>query len=447
MSQPSFAKSDALQRRLHELVPGGAHTFARGADQFPEDMAPVIVDGVGARVRDPNGNWFVEYGSGMRAVTLGHGYAPVVEAVRAAIGGGVGFSRPTTMEIDAAEDFVVDGHRRGDGELTKNASDATAAAVRLSRAATGRDHVAACAQPFFSGQDWFVGSLPLDAGVPAAVRELTHRFPYNDLDALRALLAERPIACVIMEPASSTAEPAPGYLEGVREVCDAAGTVLVFDETITGFRWSEHGAGHLYGVTPDLSTWGKAMGNGFPVSALGGKRELMELGGLRTERERVFLLSSTHGAEVGGLAVFRAVVAAYRETDPIATMERQGTLLADGVNAAARDAGIEQHVRAFGRSSCLVFETRDAEGQPSQAYRTLFLQELLLGGVLGQSFVISAAHTDADVELTLDAVRAALPVYRKALEAGSTDGLLHGRPVAPGHRRYAAPRELASGSH
>jgi glutamate-1-semialdehyde 2,1-aminomutase len=245
-----------------------------------------------------------------------------------------------------------------------------------------------------------------------------------------------------MEPASSTAEPAPGYLEGVRALCDEFGTVLVFDETITGFRWSEHGAAHLYGVTPDLSSWGKAMGNGFPVSALAGKRELMELGGLRTERERVFLLSSTHGAEVGGLAAFRAVVAAYRETDPIGTMERQGARLAEGVNAAARDAGIEQHVRAIGRPSCLVFETRDAEGEPSQAYRTLFLQELLLGGVLGQSFVITAAHTDADLEQTLDAVRAALPVYSKALEAGSTDGLLHGRPVAPGHRRYAEPRRI-----
>ena len=442
MGLPSFERSIALQQRLHELVPGGAHTFARGADQFPEDMAPVIVDGAGARVRDADGNWFVEYGSGMRAVTLGHGYEPVVAAVRAAIGGGVGFSRPTVMELEAAEDFVATVTGAEMVKFTKNASDATAAAIRLSRAVTGRDHVAACAQPFFSGQDWFVGTLPLDAGVPAAVRELTHRFPYNDLDALRALLAERPIACVIMEPASSTAEPEPGYLEGVRELCDATGTVLIFDETITGFRWSEHGAAHLYGVTPDLSSWGKAMGNGFPVSALAGKRELMELGGLRTERERVFLLSSTHGAEVGGLAAFRAVVAAYRETDPIATMERQGALLAEGVNAAARDAGVEQYVRATGRPSCLVFETRDADGQPSQDYRTLFLQELLLGGVLGQSFVISAAHTDADVELTLDAVRSALPVYRKALEAGSTDGLLHGRPVAPGHRRYAEPRRI-----
>ncbi|MBA3907329.1 MAG: glutamate-1-semialdehyde 2,1-aminomutase, partial [Pseudonocardiales bacterium] len=370
VSQPSFEKSEALQRRLHDLVPGGAHTFARGSDQFPEGMAPVIEEGLGARVRDVDGNWFVEYGMGMRAVTLGHAYEPVVAAVRAAIGRGVSFSRPSALELEAAEDFLGLITGADMVKFTKNASDATAAAVRLSRAATGRDHVAVSSQPFFSGQDWFVGMLPLDAGVPAAVRDLTHRFAYNDLHALRALLEARAIACVIMEAGSATAEPGPGYLEGVRALCDAHGAVLIFDETITGFRWSERGAQHLYGVTPDLSCWGKAMGNGFPISALAGKRELMELGGLRTEHDRVFLLSSTHGAETGGLAAFRAVVKAYRETDPVATMERQGALLADGVNEAARQAGIDEHVRALGRPSCLVFETCDADGHPSQAYRT-----------------------------------------------------------------------------
>jgi glutamate-1-semialdehyde 2,1-aminomutase len=442
VTPPEFARSNALQRRLHEIVPGGAHTFARASDQFPEGMAPVIVDGHGACVRDADGNRFVEYGMGMRAVTLGHGYEPVVEAVRAAIGTGTSFSRPSVLEVDAAEDFLDLVPGADMVKFTKNASDATAAAVRLARAATGRDHVAICDHPFFSGQDWFVGSLPLDAGVPGAVRDLTHRFGYNDVASLRAVLDRWPVACVVMEPARGTEEPEPGYLQQVRELCTDRGTALVFDETITGFRWSEHGAQGVYGVTPDLSCWGKAMGNGFPVSALAGRRDLMELGGLRTDRERVFLLSSTHGAETGSLAAFRAVVAAYRAIDPVAIMERQGTALAEGVNEVARDAGVDRHVRVVGRPSCLVFETRDAQGRPSQAFRTLFLQEMLLRGVLGQSFVISAAHTDADVEHTVEAVRGALPVYRKALEAGSTDGLLHGRPVAPAHRRFAAPRQL-----
>ena len=439
-----FDRSNLLQARLHELVPGGAHTFAKGSDQYPEGMAPVLVRGRGARVWDVDGNEFVEYGMGMRAVTLGHGYGPVVEAVRAAIGDGVSFSRPTELELAAAEDFLALVPGADMVKFCKNASDATSAALRLARAATGRDVVAYCAdQPYFASQDWFVGTLPMHTGVPAAVRGLTRPFPYGDLPSLAAVLEAQPVAAVILEAASALAEPEPGYLEGVRALCDRHGAVLVFDETITGFRWAAGGAQGVYGVVPDLSTWGKAMGNGFSVAALAGRRELMELGGLRTDRPRVFLLSSTNGAETTGLAAFRAVARAYRETDPVAVMERQGRVLAEGVNAAAAEAGVGEALSVVGRPSCLVFRTADATGAPSQAMRTLFLSKTLRRGVLGQSYVISAAHTDADVERTVAAARAAMPAYRKALETGRPEDLFDGRPVAPAHRLLAAPRRLA----
>jgi glutamate-1-semialdehyde 2,1-aminomutase len=441
----SLARSAALQSRLHDLVPGGAHTFAKGSDQYPEDMAPVLVRGRGARVWDVDGNSYVEYGMGMRAVTLGHAYEPVLAAVRAAIADGVSFTRPTELEVLAAEDFLALVPGADMVKFCKNASDATSNALRLARAATGRDLVAYCHdQPYFSSQDWFVGTLPINAGVPDAVRSLGRSFAYNDLDSLRRVLEvdRGNVACVILEAASAMAEPAPGFLEGVRALCDEHGTVLVFDETITGFRWAAGGAQSVYGVVPDLSTWGKAMGNGFPIAALAGRRELMELGGLRTDGPRVFLLSSTNGAETASLAAFRAVVAAYAETDPVATMERQGRLLADGVNEAAREAGIEEFLDVVGRPSCQVFRTRDADGAPSQAMRTLFLQEILQRGVLGQSYVISAAHTDADVEQTVEAARGAAVAYRKALETGRPGDLVPGRPVAPAHRRFAAPRDL-----
>jgi glutamate-1-semialdehyde 2,1-aminomutase len=276
------------------------------------------------------------------------------------------------------------------------------------------------------------------------VRSLVRPFPYDDLDALRAVLEAEPVAAVILEAASAAAEPTPGYLEGVRALCDRHGAVLVLDETITGFRWAAGGAQAVYGVTPDLSTWGKAMGNGFSVAALAGRRDLMELGGLRTDRPRVFLLSSTNGAETTGLAAFRAVVQAYRETDPVATMERQGRALAEGVNAAAAEAGVAGHLSVVGRPSCQVFRTLDADGLPSQAMRTLFLQEILRHGILGQSYVISAAHTDADVARTVEAAGAAAVTYRRALETGRPEELFRGRPVAPGHRRMAEPRRLAA---
>ena len=279
-------------------------------------------------------------------------------------------------------------------------------------------------------------------GIPSSSREATVRFGYNDLESLSTALAKDDVACVILEAATANGEPEPGFLEGVRKLCDSHGTLLIFDEMITGFRWSARGAQAVYGVRPDLSCWGKAMGNGFPLSALAGKREFMELGGLRTDRERVFLLSTTHGAEAVSLAAFRAVVKAYAHDEPVRRMEHAGQLLADGVEAAVRAEGLGEYVQVTGRPSCLTFITRDRDGRPSQAYRTLFLQELLDRGVLGQSFVTSAAHTDLDIALTVDAVRGALPTYRRAIEQGSVEGLLNGRPVAPALRRFAAPRRI-----
>ncbi|MCM6772167.1 glutamate-1-semialdehyde 2,1-aminomutase [Nocardia sp. CDC159] len=435
-----FRRSNAIQARLHELIPGGAHTYARGSDQYPEFMTPILVRGSGAHVWDCDGNAYIEYGMGLRSVTLGHGYRPVVVAVTQAIARGVNFSRPTELELAAAEDFLALVPGADMVKFAKNGSDATTAAVRLARAATGRATVAVCAQPFFSVDDWFIGTTEMNAGVPESISTVT--FPYNDPDALAAVLAARDVACVVMEAATALAEPAPGYLAEVRALCDRFGTVLIFDEMITGFRWSAGGAQAVYGVTPDLSCWGKAMGNGFPISALAGRREFMELGGLRTDRDRVFLLSTTHGPETGSLAAFRAVVRAYADTDPIGRMERAGRRLADGVNKIAAELGIAEYLQVLGRPSCLIFVTRDPDGHPSQPYRTLFLQELLDRGVLGQSFVTSAAHTDADIDHTIAACLPAARIYRRALESGTVAGLLRGRPVAPALRRRASPRQI-----
>lgn len=442
---PAFERSTAAQARLHELVPGGAHTYARGADQYPEDMAPVIERGFGARVEDLDGNVFVEYGMGLRAVTLGHGYEPVTSAVAEAISQGTSFTRPSALELRAAETFLEQVPGADMVKFAKNGSDVTTAAVKLARAATGRTRVAVCrSQPFFSTDDWFIGTTPMWAGTLAEERRLTVGFDYNDLDSVRSLLARYPgeIACLVLEPATAGSEPEPGFLEGLRDLADEDGFVLVFDEMITGMRWSRHGAQHVYGVTPDLSTWGKALGNGFPISALAGRRELMELGGLRTDASRVFLLSTTHGAETAGLAAYLAVERAYRERDVVGEMERAGKVLADAVTGEIRAAGLADHIALVGRPSCLVYGTRGPDGQPSQAFRTLFLQELLRGGVLGQSFVVSAAHTDDDLQVTVDAVRRALPVYRRALDLGDATGLFRGRPVAPALRERSAPRQV-----
>jgi glutamate-1-semialdehyde 2,1-aminomutase len=228
----------------------------------------------------------------------------------------------------------------------------------------------------------------------------------------------------------------------VRELCGRDGVVLIFNDTITGFRGSTSGVQSVCGVTPDLSTWGKAMGNGFTIAAIAGRRTQVELGGLNTDRPRVFLLSSTHGAGTVSLAAFRAVVRACAETDPVAPMERRGAALAVGVNAVAAEAGVDAALTVVGRPSCQIFRTANASGAPSQAMRMLFLQEIMRRGVLGQSFVIAAAPSDADVEQTVEAAREATVAYRKALETGRPENLLKGRPVAP---RAPVARRPAAG--
>ena len=428
----NFERSTALAGRLHELIPGGAHTYAKGDDQYPEGMAPVIERGDGCRVWDVDGNVFLEYGMGLRSVTLGHAYPAVLAAVEQAMRRGLNFVRPAALELTAAEALLDLLPNAEMVKFAKNGSDATTAAVKLARAATGRDLVAMCGdQPFFSTDDWFIGATPMAAGIPQAIRDLTLRFPYNNPPALEALFAAHPsaIACVIMEAATSV-EPEPGYLEAVQAICRRHGALFILDEIITGFRWHLGGAQAVYGVQPDLATFGKALGNGFSIAALVGRRDLMELGGLRDERDRVFLLSTTFGAESTSLAAALEVMRIYREEGVIEHLYRAGERLSVGVAEVAGAHGVADRFQLRGRPCNLVFATLGTEGAPSQAFRTLFLQELISRGVLAPSFVVSYAHRDAEIDQTVEAIDGALVVYARALADG-VEAHLRGRPVRP----------------
>lgn len=437
LTPANFVGSQALQARLHAAIPGGAHTYAKGDDQFPEFMAPYLSHGEGCQVWDVDGNEFIEYGMGLRAVTLGHAYPPVVTAAQQQLALGTNLGRPTMLELATAEEFL-DFTRAGDMvKFTKNGSDATTAAVRLARAYTGRPVVGICqSHPFFSVDDWFIGATPMAAGIPAAVRALTGGFRYNDLASAEALFAANPgqVACLLLE-VEKDVPPAPGFLAGLRRLCDREGSLLVFDEIITGFRWHNQGAQALYGVQPDLSAWGKALANGLALAALSGRRELMERGGLRHPHERVFLLSTTYGAETHALAAARAVMRTYAAEPVVEHLRTQGERLRQGVAQAARDQGVGAQFQVTGPACCLAYATRDAEGQPSQAFRTLFLQETIRRGLLLPSFVISYAHTPAIVDETVARVHEALGVYRRALEDGIGAHLL-GRAVKPVFRTH-----------
>jgi glutamate-1-semialdehyde 2,1-aminomutase len=423
----SFTRSRELQERLRKVIPGGAHTYAKGADQFPEQFPCVITRGSGCRVWDADGNEFIEYGMGLRAVTLGHAYPAVVEAVQKSLTLGTNYTRPSAVELECAERFleIIDGADMV--KFTKDGSTADTAALKLARKHTGRELVAICAEhPFFSYDDWFICTTTMDGGIPARYRDETVRFRYNDVESLRALFLAHParIAAVFLEPARST-EPAPGFLQGVQALCREHGAILVFDEMITGFRWHIGGAQKLYGVVPDLSTFGKAVANGFSLSVLCGKRELMRLGSREREQDDVFLLSTTHGAETPSLAAAVATMEVYRREPVIEHLHAQGERLARGVKQAAVRHGVQGHFELSGRPCNLLFGTRGPDGKPSQSFRTLFLQETLRRGFIMPSLVVSYAHTNEDIDRTIDAIDGALAVYARALESGAAEA---GRP-------------------
>jgi glutamate-1-semialdehyde 2,1-aminomutase len=426
-----------MQARAHSLIPGGAHTYAKGEDQYPLSAPGFIKRGLGCHVWDIDGNEFIEYGMGLRAVTLGHAYQPVIEAAHRQMLLGENYTRPASIEVECAEEFLglIDGADMV--KFAKNGSDATSAAAKLARAYTGRDLIARCGdQPFFSTDDWFIGTTPMSAGIPQVIQDLTLQFRYNDIDSLRSLFEQNPgrIACVILEAATSV-EPKADFLSSVQALCRAEGAVFILDEMITGFRWHLGGAQKEYGITPDLSTFGKAIGNGFSVSALAGKRELMELGGMHHDRERVFLLSTTHGAENHSLAAAIETMRIYREDNVVEFLYRQGERLRAGVNREIELLGIGDYFELLGRPCNLIFATRDQSRQPSQPFRTLFLQEMIKHGLITPSLVVSFSHTDADIDRTIEAVGASLQVYRRALEDGVEKHLV-GRPVKPVFRKF-----------
>ena len=435
--QANFSNSRALQSKAHRLIPGGAHTYAKGDDQYPEQAPGFIVRGKGCHVWDLDGNEYIEYGMGLRAVSLGHAFDPVVEAAYKQMLLGTNFGRPAKIEVDLAEAMlgILDGADMV--KFAKNGSDVTTAALKLARAHTGRDLVAICGDhPFFSVDDWFIGTTELNAGIPEAISRMTMKFRYNDLADLRQLFDNHPeqIACVVLEP-ETVVPPAPEYLSQLKQLCEDRGAVLVFDETITGFRWHLAGAQGFHGVVPHLSTFGKALGNGFAIAALVGKREIMRLGGLDHDQPRVFLLSTTHGAETHALAAALEIIRIYRERHVVEFLWKQGERLRTLLNRSIAENHLEEFFKLAGRPCNLIFLTHDQDLQRSQPFRTLFMQELIRRGVIGPSFVVSFSHSDADIDHTAEAVHGALLVYRKAIDEG-VEKYLEGRPVRPVYRKF-----------
>lgn len=430
-----------FKQRLLNVIPGGAHTYSRGHDQYPENAPQIMASGKGAYTYDNNGIEYLDYGMALRAVNVGYAEDEIDLAAFAQIKNGNNLTRASMIELEAAE-LLVDLIDSIDMvKFTKNGSTAVSAAVKLSRAYTGRVLIARCAeQPFFSYDDWFIGSTPITRGIPSNIIEQTKLFNYNNIASLEQLIAQYPdqLACVILEPsavdhpAPSLTHPGETYLHDVQRLCKKHGIVFVLDEMITGFRWHLKGAQHYYNIQPDLCTFGKAMANGFSVAAIAGKRDIMELGSIEfAGRERLFLLSTTHGAEMSGLGAFVKTMELLQRDKIVDHLWSYGDKLIKLINTKAFDAGIAEYVKAGGVACSPWYATYDKTGAANLSYRTLFSQEMIKHGVLMPWIALSFRHGETELEKTGFALEKAFKVYAQAIEQGSTDGLLKGAAIKP----------------
>lgn len=433
-----FSRGLQLSERLHELVPGGSHTYSKGEDQFPARSPRIMARAEGAYCWDVDGNQYLDWAMGNRVMILGHADPVVNDAVKRQMDLGMNFSRPGILECELAE-YLVDLWPVAEMvKFGKNGSDVTTAALKLARAATGRKLVAYCADhPFFSIHDWFIGTTPMNAGVPEEAAAHTLRFPYNDIGAVERLFDAYPnqIAAIILEPVKND-EPADGFLDRLRDLTQRHGTVLVFDEMISGLRFDLRGAQHRWGVYPDLATFGKAIGNGYSISVLAGRRDIMELGGLRHDKPRVFLLSQTHGAEHAGLAACRATLDECAARDASAHAWATGARLVAGIREIAKDAGVENFVRMIGFDCNPQLLATKPDGTYWPELHTAVHEELIAHGVLLPWTSICLVHGELEIEMTLDAMRRAAQRAARAIESNTVDASFEGPAVKPVFRKF-----------
>jgi glutamate-1-semialdehyde 2,1-aminomutase len=422
----SFAKSQAFLARSQQVIPLGSQTFSKSRTQYPYGVSPFfITHAKGSRVWDLDGNEYIDFVSSLASITLGYQDPDVNQAVRQQLDeSGVIFSLPHPLETEVAELICEMVPCAEMVRFGKNGSDATAGAIRVARAFTNRDRVAVCG--YHGWQDWYIGSTARNRGVPQAVRDLTHAFKYNDLDSLDQLLRAHPggFAAVILEPMNVLA-PLPGFLEGVKALAHQHGALLVFDETITGFRYANGGAQALFGVTPDLATFGKGMANGYPVSAVVGRRDVMMM------MEEIFF-SFTFGGETLSLAAAKATLTKLKSSPVTQTLAAHGQrIMADLKSTIARHQ-LQDVFSTSGHPTWSFLNISDARGASAFEIKTLWMQEMHERGILSVgTHNVNFAHTEADITALLDAYENILPMIGEVLSQGRLAQALRCEPLVP----------------
>lgn len=424
-SMSRYAKSTSHLKRAEQTIPLGSQTFSKSRTQYAVGISPLYAAKArGAKIWDLDGNCYIDLVSALASVTLGYGDKGVEKAVRKQLTRGVSMSLPGVLESEVSELIVEMVPSAEMVRFGKNGTDATSAAIRLARAYTGRDHIIVCG--YHGWQDWFIGSTTRNKGVPDAVSALTHKFDYNDIASLEVLLKEYDgkIAAVIMEP-MNVVFPDPGFLEAVQRLTKGVGALLVFDETITGFRFSKGGAQELFGVTPDLSTFGKGMANGFPLSAIVGRRDIM------MEMEEIFF-SGTFGGELLSLAAAKEVLTRHVSQDICGYIADIGTELTSATRSIIELYNLENVIKLSGHESWTFLNWSNSSGFSSDEIKTLFAQETFKRGVLVLStHNVTLAHNSKQRSKIIEVYSEVAGLLSDAISSGNLRELLEVKPLKP----------------
>ncbi len=419
-NQRDITESEKLALRAGSVIPGISQTFSKNPNQYVRQITPAFIErGLDGHVWDADGNEYIDYPLSLGPIILGHGDPDVTSAVKDQLDDGTIFSLPHRLEVEVSELLCEIIPCAEMVRFGKNGSDVTSAAIRAARSFTRREHVAICG--YHGWQDWYISTTTRDSGVPKAVTELSHTFSYNDIASLENLFQQHPdeIACVIMEPVSIES-PDDHFLQKVAELTRANGALLIFDEVITGFRLSLGGAQELYGVTPDLACFAKAMANGYPISAVVGRGDVMN------QFEKVFF-SGTFGGEALSLAATKATITKMQREPVIERLWKVGGKLQTAYNQISAELGLSDVTICEGLPPHTVTPFTDSSSATSLPLRSLLQQELALRGILYLvGFNVCYAHTDEDVDITITALKESLAVIAEAVENGSVEELLKG---------------------
>lgn len=420
-----YEKSENQLKKALEVIPLGSQTFSKSHVQFPYGASPYFLDhGKGAYVWDIDGNKYIDSINGLLSISLGYCDEEVDNAIKDQLNKGVSFSLATTLEEKLARKLIEIVPSAEMVRFGKNGTDATSGAIRIARAVTGREHVAVCG--YHGWQDWYIASTTRDLGIPKATKELTHKFEYNNIDSVLKLFERNKgkIAAVIMEPMNTT-WPKDNFLQQVNEIAHANGALFILDETITGFRYALGGAQEFFNVKPDLATFGKGMGNGYPISALVGKKEYMDF------MSEVFL-SSTFGGEALSLAASYAVINKMQSRNVPSHIYTVGQKIIENLNQILNDLNLKNTINVSGHPSWSFINFSDYKKYTSWDIKTLFMQECMKRGLLTfGTHNISFSYTEIEIEFMNKVYIEVFELIKEVLENNTLHENLNCEPLKP----------------